>query len=185
MAGYAHYKNSKISVQNFEPLFNTQWSLVVTPPPSINGWDLVLESITSVGGLETNKMPGIITQKYKGTDRSFVGGLVEGTFVDLTINFEVNLNDANSAFTFKELRKWCDLAYDPLTGRFGLKKDYIGGPAVLSAHNKAGEVYRQWTFPTIFPTTAMPAQTFDYEADGIYKIEGMIFRADFWDEVIL
>lgn len=185
MAGYAHYKNSKISVQNFEPLYLTQFSMVLTPPPSINDWDLVLESITSVSGLETNKMPGIVTQKYKGTDRSFLGGYVDGTFVDLSLNFEVNLNDANSAFTFKELRKWCDLGYDPLTGRYGLKKDYIGGPAVLSAHDKDGNVYHQWTFPTIFPTTALTAPSFNYEEDAIYKIEGFMLRADYWEEVIL
>lgn len=185
MAGYAHYKNSKVAVQNFEPLYNTQWNLVVTPPPSINDWDLVIEGITSVAGLETNKMPGIVTQRYKGTERSFLGGFIESTTIDLTMNIEVNLNDANSAVAFKELRKWCDLGYDPLTGRFGLKKNYIGGPAVLSAINKEGDIYHQWIFPTIFPTTAIPAQTFDYDAEGIYKIEGFAMRADYWEEIIL
>jgi len=185
MSDYAHYKNSKVSVNNMEPLYNTQFSLTITPPPSINDWDIVLESITHVSGLETDKMPNVITQKFKGTDRSFAGGFVENTSIDLSIDFEVNMNDNGSAIVYKELRKWCDLVYDPLTGRYGLKKDYIGGPAILSAFNKRGVIYRQWKFPTIFPTTSLPAQEFNYDEDAIYKIEGFILKADYWEEIIL
>ncbi|MFM2010742.1 MAG: hypothetical protein RLZZ479_1133 [Bacteroidota bacterium] len=85
------------------------------------------------------------------------------------------------------MRQWCDIIYDPLTGRMGLKRDYSGGPMIINYFNKNGDIYRQLTFPTVFPTTAIAG--FGNEANftepGIYKISGFTLRADYWEETIL
>lgn len=187
MAGIPHYRNSKAGMNKLEPVYQSQFEVLLTPPPAVGGWDLVMEQVTKVGGLEVNKQPEIVTQNYKFAKRSFAGGTIGDTTVTISLDFEVNLDDANSAYVYKALRKWCDLVFDPLTGRMGIKKDYAGGPMIVNFFNKNGDIYRQLTFPTVFPATAIPAFGIDaeYTSNEIYKITGMSFKADYWEEAIL
>jgi len=185
MAGLPHYKNSTASVSNWEPLYNAHFEIILTPPPAVAGWDLVMEQVLKIDGLETDKQPGTVSQKYKSVTRRFAGGVVDDTTVTLSMDFEVNLNDSNSAYVYKALRQWCDIIYDPLTGRMGLKKDYVGGPMVVSAFNKQGDIYRQWKFPTVFPISPLTAQTFDFSDNEIYRISGFQFAADYYEETVL
>ena len=188
MAGLPHYKNSKAAINNFEPLYKAHFEVILTPPPAVSEWDLVMENLTKIGGLNTNIFPDSIqTQTFKGQTRSFVGGSIEGkNSIDITLDFEVNLNDSNSAYVYKALRKWTDLIYDPLTGRQGLKKDYVGGPMIVSWFNKQGDIFHQWKFPVVFPISALPSVgDLDYSDSGIFKIEGFTLRADYWEETIL
>ena len=186
MAGLPHYRNSKAAMNKFEPVYQSQFEVLLTPPPAVGGWDLVMENVTKIGGLEVNKQPATVEQYYKFAKRSFAGGAIEDTSIDITLDFEVNLDDANSAYVYKALRKWCDLIYDPLTGRMGIKRDYSGGPMIINFFNKNGDIYRQLTMPTVFPTTAISFETdAEYTSNDIYKIEGFTLRADYWEETIL
>lgn len=187
MAGLPHYRNSVAAMNKYEPVYQSQFEILLTPPPAVSNWQLVMENVTNIGGIEVNKLPGVQEQTYKFARRSFAGGAPESTTVDVTLDFEVNLDDANSAYVYKALRQWCDIIYDPLTGRMGIKKDYAGGPMIINYFNKNGDIYRQLTFPTVFPTTAIAG--FGNEANfteaGVYKITGFTLRADYWEETIL
>lgn len=187
MANYPHYNKSTAARNNWEPAYNAQFKVIITPPPAISaGWNLVMESVRRVGGLETHKMPEIVEQSFFGNNvRHAAGSIAGANTVDLSLDFNVNLNDENSAYVYKALRRWCDLIYDPLTGRFGLKKDFVGGPIVISAHNKNGDVYQEWKFPVVFPGQALPAREFDYNEGGIFEITDFTLLADVWDETIL
>lgn len=185
MAGLPHYKSSRASVNNWEPLYKAHFEIILTPPPAVGGWELVMEQVLKIDGLATDKMPETVDQKYKSAKRRFAGGIVDDTGITLTLDFEVNLNDNNSAYTYKALRQWCNIIYDPLTGRMGLKRDYVGGPMVVSAFNKAGDIYRQWKFPTVFPITPISAMDFEYGSNEIYQIQGFQFAADYWEETVL
>lgn len=185
MAGLPHYRNSQAAMSKFEPLYNAQFEILCTPPPAVGGWDLVMEQVLQVAGIDTNKQPATIVQKYKSASRSFAGGMVDATTCDIVIDFEVNLDDNNSAYVYKALRKWSDLIYDPLTGRMGLKRDYVGGPMIINYFNKAGDIYRQVRFASVFPTTPLPAITSSFSDNDIYRLTGFTFRADYWEETIL
>lgn len=187
MAGAPHYRNSKISMGNNDPVYTAQFEVSLTPPAGISNWDLVLESVKKIGGLDVNKMPEVDkSQKYKGATRSQMGGAVPEQSIDLTIDFELNLDDANSMFTYKALRAWCDLVYNPLTGKFGLKRDYIGGPLIISQFNKDYQIFRQITFPVVFPSSAIPLPAdFDFADNGLWEISGFQLTADYWDETWL
>lgn len=183
MSGLPHFRSSKASVNNWEPLYLNLFDASLVFPAAVGTGEFVMENLLKVDGLDTDKVPGAVTQIFKGAQRSYAAGIVEETFVDITLDFEVNLNDANSAYVYKALKKWCNLIYDPSTGAMSLKKDYVGGPLIISVHNKAGEVYRQWKFPRIFPITNISAMSLDYSSGTeIFKIEGFTLRADFWDE---
>ncbi len=185
MAGLPHYRNSKAAMNKFEPLYYSQFEVILTPPPSITGWTLVMENVIKVGGIEVNKLPGVQEQKYKSATRSFAGGIAESTTIDIQLDFEVNLDEQNSAYVYKALRKWCDLIYDPLTGRMGLKRDYAGGPLIINYFNKAGDIYRQVKAPVVFPTSPITPIESDFTSGDIYRITGFTLRADYWEETII
>lgn len=185
MAGLPHYRNSQAAMQKFEPVYNAQFEILLTPPAAVTGWTLVMENVLKVGGIEVNKLPGVVEQQYKSAKRSFAGGMVDDTTIDITLDFEVNLDDSNSAYVYKALRKWCDLIYDPLTGRMGLKRDYTGGPLIINYFNKNGDIFRQVKAPVVFPTTPITPIESDFTSNDIYRISGFTLRADYWEETIL
>jgi hypothetical protein len=185
MAGLPHYRNSKAAMAKYEPLYLAQFEVLLTPPPAVGGWDLIMEQVIKVDGIDVNKQPAVVEQKYKSAKRSFAGGMVDTTTVDITLDFEVNLDDNNSAYVYKALRKWCDLIYDPLTGRMGLKRDYTGGPMIINQFNKNGDIYRQVRFASVFPMSALPKIDTDFNNNDIYRLTGFTLRADYWEETIL
>jgi hypothetical protein len=185
MAGLPHYRNSRAAMNKFEPVYNAQFEITLQPPPAVSDWSLVMEQVLKVEGVEVNKQPGVVEQKYKSAKRSFAGGMVDETTIDVKIDFEVNLNEANSMYVYKALRRWCDLIYDPLTGRMGLKKDYTGGPMIINYFNKNGDIFRQIKIPTCFPTSPITPIASDFSDNDIYRITGFTLRCDYFEETIL
>lgn len=185
MAGLPHYRNSTAAMRKYEPVYLAQFEIQLTPPPAVSNWNLVMENVLKVGGVATNKLPAVVAQKHKSANRSFAGGMVDDTTNDVTLDFEVNLDDSNSMYVYKALRKWCDLIYDPLTGRMGLKKDYTGGPMIINYFNKNGDIFRQVKYPVCFPTSPLPDLELDFSSNEIYQITGFTLRCDYWEETIL
>lgn len=192
LLGLSHYRNSRVSMALYEPSYNTNFTVQISLPSSLSVSDqttnMLLEEVTKVDGLDTNKVPGVVTQHYKYATRSFANGKPEETSIDVKMDFEVNLrydtiDGTPSCFTIKTLRAWTDLIYDPLTGRQGLKKDYVADQAVVTQQDRAGTPYRQWILYNIFPTTSITPPTLDYNSAEIYKITGFNFRCDYFDEV--
>jgi hypothetical protein len=57
---------------------------------------------------------------------------------------------------------------------------------IINYFNKNGDIYRQLTLPTVFPTTALAfGNEANFTENGIYKIEGFTLRSDYWEETIL
>jgi hypothetical protein len=182
--GYPHYRNSKISMELMEPVYLNLFEIVLTPPALLKSWDvLTIENIVKIGGLDVDKVPTVVEQIYKGAKRRYSAAFPDSTTVDLAVDFQVNINDANQAFVYNALRDWTRLIFDPLTGAMKMKKDYVGGPMVVTLVTKVGDVIRQWTFPVVWPTTNIPPMEMDYSSGAnIYAIS-MTFAADYWDDV--
>lgn len=188
LQGLAHYRNSTISMNKYEPIYLNLFEVSVVLPQMIAGSNsaLLMEEVIKVSGLDVDKVPpGGITQTYKGADRVFANARPDSTTVDISLDFNVNLDDSNSAFAYKTLRAWCDLVWDPLTGAMQLKKDYTGGPMTISVYNRRGDVHRQYRFPVVFPTTNLTAVDLDYIGGGAtaYTVSGFVLHSDFWDDI--
>ncbi len=181
-----HYKNSKSSMSNYEPVFLNQFEIALIPPAGIdagtgqNGQSLLLEQVKKVSGLEFDKNPGVVEQHYKFSKRRSAGAKPETTSLDITVDFEVNLNDANSMFTFKCLRQWSDLIYNPNTGAMGLKKDYVGSGLII-VFNKAGDIFRKFRLPVLFPMSAINPLELDMQSSEIYSLS-ITFACDFFED---
>lgn len=197
-SGLPHFRLSQASMQSFEPIYNNLFEVRITPPAAIRTgtpWEntqLILDNVIQVGGLGgIEKIPPVVTQKYKGVTRSYAGALPDQTFADITIDFELNLDSANSAYVYKALKSWTDLVYNPLTGELGLKSEYAGtsdDPTLMTVlvYNKKGVVIKQITFRQIFPTTALttPFDTLSYDTGTVIsRVDNFTFRADYWDNI--
>ena len=183
MPGLSHYKNSKAGMEKHEPIYLNMFEVILTPPAGVGGGDLLLDQVKKLSGLELDKNPGTVEQFYKFAKRRYAGALPESTTMDIVIDFEVNLNEANSMYTFKTLRQWSDLVYNPLTGAMGLKVDYTGS-MLVSIHNKAGEIFRKVRLPVTWPITPIPAMELDNQSTELYVVS-VTFAADYWEDLFL
>ena len=183
MAGLPHYQNSLFGINNYEPVYLNQFEVLITPPGSVLGGQILVQQITSLSGLEVDKTPAPIQQKYKFAVRNYAGAKPDQTYFDLSIVFTVNLSDANSMYVFKTLRQWTDLIYNPLTGAMGVKRDYTGS-IVISVFNKQGDVFRRITCRDCFPMSPLSVMELEYEADSLYTIT-MVWAVDYWDDQFL
>ena len=186
MALMPHYRNSTAAVNNYEVSHLNLFDVQITPPAAMAFWnsDLLMEQVIKIGGLDVDKVPpASITQTFKGWSRTYSAAKLEQTYLDLSFDFEVNLNNANSMYMYKGLKEWCNRIFNPLNGQMSLKKDYVGGPAIITIYNRVGEIYRQMTFNTIWPTSNISTMELDYNSSEIFRITGMTFRADYWNDV--
>jgi len=188
MAGLPHYKNSIAAMKHWDPVFKAYFDVMITPPSGISDWPLVMNNIIKIDGLlgSQDGDMNVQQQSYKGAHRSYVGGKPMENSHDLTLEFEVNLNDSNSMYVYKALRQWSDLAFNPLTGKWGMKRDYHGGPLVVTQFNANGDIFRQITYQVCIPMTQVVGPNdVDWESDDIYRVTGYKLRVDDWDEVWL
>jgi hypothetical protein len=179
-----HYSQDQTSRKgrNFEPVQANLFEVTVLPPNGVADAPLMLQHVNSIGGLELYKEIGAVEQKYKHSTRSFAG-IPDGTAVDITINFSLNLNEANQAYLYKSLRQWYNLRYDPQTGAMGLKKDYVG-TIVIVQFNRAGDIYRTVTLEDCQITSGLPFTVeLNYNESEPVPID-VTFRCDVWKEVL-
>jgi hypothetical protein len=186
----SHYMNSVAAVNNYEPIFLNQFDVIITPPASItDNVNLLVEHVKSIDGLPELTPTGTVKQYYKFASRSYASAKPEQTDAQLKIEFEVNLDEDNDAYIYNIIRAWADLVYDPLSGRQGLKNDYVGQVYVAQS-NKNGDIFREWRFTPVFPFSqdrgaqALTQTKLNYLADGndqIYRLT-LNLQADAYTE---
>jgi len=192
--GLPHFNNSRASKGMYEPAWKNLFWVQIALPAGIAATDettnLLLEEVQKVGGLDTNMVPGVTEQTYKFATRSYANAGPEKTTLDVTLDFNVNLawTESNPVdnYVIKTLRKWTDLIWDPLTGKMGLKRDYVADYVVITMHDKALNPYWQWTLYDVFPTKGIGSIDLDYtNKSDVVKVSGFTLRCDHWDEVQL
>ena len=191
MAGLPHFTNSKAAINNFEPVYLNQFEVLINPPAGIvaasttfRGESILAQQVKSISGLTVDIAPAqTINQQYKFATRRYAGGEPSQSDMTLSMEFEVNLNDANSMSVYKILRQWSDLIYNPLTGAMGIKSDYVGSMSI-SIFNKRGDVFRRIRIPSCFPSEAINAMDLDYEQATIYSVT-TIWVCDYWEDLFL
>lgn len=191
MAGLPHFTSARASINNFEPVFLNQFEVIINPPngiidasTSFKGEMILTQQVKSITGLAVDiTAVDPIQQNYKFATRRYAGGEPTTSDMNLTMEFEVNLNDRNSMTVYKILRQWSDLIYNPLTGAMGLKTDYVGS-MVISIFNKRGDVFRRIRIPSCFLSEPLNAMDLDYETPSIYSISAS-WICDYWEDLFL
>lgn len=192
LLGLSHFRNSRVATSLWEPIYQNLFTVQLTCPAGITERseeriNIILEGVTNVGQMSTSKGSSTVEQKYKFATRTFAGAVPESTTVDLQLHFELNLSYDNGTpenYTYKFLREWVDLIYDPLTGREGLKKDYVAPSLTITMQDRAGNPFWQWIYYYIFPTQGIPGPSLSYDNSSLYSFD-LSFRSDWWDECML
>jgi hypothetical protein len=181
MAGLPHWNNSRAATNYYEPIFLNQFEVIITPPAVIaDNVDLLVEHVMTIGGLPELTPTETVTQTYKFAKRSYAAAVPVDTIANLEIKFSINLNEDNNMYIYNILRGWADLAYDPLTGRQGLKRDYYG-EIYVAIFNKAGDIFREFRFTPVIPYGGLTPMALDYLSNNLYEVTAK-FRADAWKE---
>lgn len=188
--GLSHFRNSRAAQELYEPVYQNLFTVQLQLPEGVGAGEqetnLMLEGITNISGLQSHSFPtGTASQFFKWAERRFAGAKPEKTTMDVAIDFEVNVDRTPSAYTVKTLRKWCDLVYDPLTGRTGLKADYVADWALITLYNRASQPFWQWKLYYVFPITGIPEVPLDYNNEEVFKVTGFTLACDYWDETIV
>lgn len=188
--GLSHYRYSRASRSKFEPVYLNKFTVQIELPVAIGSSEentnLVLENIQKISGLQSHSFPtSPVSQYYKWAARRFSAPKPENTTMDISLDFEVNLDKTQSAYVLKTLRKWCDLQYDPLTGRQGLKEEYTAPWMLITLTDRADRPFWQWKCYDVFPISQIPAPELDYHSTELYKITGFTLACDWWDESIV
>lgn len=193
--GLPHFKNSRAAMELYEPVYTNLFTVDIQFPTTLGLTSqeqlLTIEKVVKISGLDTNKVPDAgAKQSYKFAERRFANAGPESTTIDVAFDFEVNLQGcevgAPNMYAVKNLRKWSDLIYDPLTGRMGLKSQYVGDYIVITMHDKQLQPFWQWTLYNVWPKTSINPLELDYmNKSGIYKVTGYTFACDYWDERML
>jgi len=188
--GQSHFRSSRAAQELFEPVYQNLFTIQIALPAGVGSTEentnLLLEGITNLSGLQSHSFPtNLASQKFKWAERRFAGAKPEKTTMDVAFDFEVNVNKTPSAYTIKTLRKWCDLVYDPLTGRTGLKADYVAPWTLITLYDRASKPFWQWKLYYAFPMTGIPEVPLDYNNEDVFKVTGFTLACDYWDETII
>ena len=203
LMGLPHFRSSRISRELHEPVYQNLFTVTIELPDAIQKFlagsadettNLVLEGIKKIDGLDTQKMPDTVTQKYKFASRRFANSGPTETTLDLTLDFEINLSHEKSdgaaphspsMYTLRVLRMWDDLIYDPLTGTQGLKVEYVAPLMQIIMHDKKGNPFWVWQCYHVFPTKKLNAPALNFDSKELYKVTGYGLACDYWDEAML
>jgi hypothetical protein len=130
-----------------EPVYLNLFEISFILPTVLTGRDpfMLLKQATNVNVSQTNKSIGSLTQQFKYSKRIFLQAGPADTTVDLSIKFNVNVNEGGSMESWETLKTWYDLAWNSQNGFLHYKADMIG-TIIVNQHDKKGLVLRRFTF---------------------------------------
>jgi hypothetical protein len=176
-----HFSGSRAAMNLDEPVYLTKYRANIILPPALQQKyktsEILIEQALKISGLDLDKLPGVVTQKYKHNDRTYMGTIVD-TKVKLTMDFEVNLNPGTLIpYPYDMLRDWSKLIYDPNNALQTLKRDHVGS-ATISVDDKINRMIKYYEFPHFWLVSQLPPWNLDSTTEGIYKITGLQFQCE-------
>ncbi len=183
-----HIQNSLAGRDRMDPLYKNIFEVYFTLPEALRaefGQDeaLITEHVLSIDGLDAlDKEPEADSQKFMGTDRSYLKSKLDNTYADVTVKFSLNLRNGVDNYIYKLFKAWGKLNYDIETGEKSLKVDYTADWLRMVVGNRRGDIYRDVTFKDVFLNGPVKFNsTYDYGDDSVCEME-VTFRTDWWRE---
>lgn len=187
-----HITNSEAGRNLYDPVFKNIFEVYFTlPQPLVAkfGKDtaLITEHVTKIGGLNAlDRAPGVGTQKFMGTDRSYINPKLDQTSADIEVTLNLNLRNATDNYIYKIFRAWAALGYNQSTGERHLKKDCCADFLQISIANQAGDIYREIVFKDVMLMDGLGGNQEDLDYDSADAQELTVkFRSDWWTETQL
>lgn len=185
-----HITNSQAGRNKWDPVYKAMFEVYFTIPEALRpqfGRDeqLITEHITKITftGVDKGAEAGV-TQKFMGTDRSYLNAKLDTTAVEIEVTLTLNLREGLDAYIYKLFKAWNKLGYDISTGSTTLKKDYCADWLKVSLANRANDVIREIVFKDVIMSGGVGGwEEADY-SDGAAIVELTVkFKSDWWTDV--
>ena len=143
---------------------------------------LLLENATKISLNLTEHDVAEKVQRFKYSTRAFYATPAK-THGNLTIPFQVNVNNNGSMEVWNTLKAWYDLMFNSQNGSLHYKSDLIG-TIIVNQHDKKGVVLRRVTFQNC-QLFKLAGYELDWSSNGIIENVAADFSYDYFiDEYI-
>ncbi len=143
---------------------------------------LLLENATKISMNLTEHDVAEKVQRFKYSTRAFYATPTK-THGNLSIPFQVNVNNNGSMETWNTLKAWYDLMFNSQNGSLHYKSDLIG-TIIVNQHDKKGVVLRRVTFQNC-QLFKIAGYDLDWASNGIIENVTAEFVYDYFiDEYI-
>jgi len=185
-----HIKNIQVGVEKWEPMYESIFDVVFTMPPGLAATNndktiaLMPQCITDISGLDSlQKIPPITKYKYMGVEVAFANPTLDSNGVEITIQFNLNLDNSNTPAILIFFKEWAKLMYNIATNQHSLKQDYVASTVTIREANRRGDVWRQIILKNVILTAFSGLDTLSYESNNVRKLSVTLY-ADYYDEQI-
>lgn len=185
-----HIQNSEAGRNKYDIVNKNCYELVFTLPVPLQakfGQDtaVITEHVLKVSGLDQlSKAPETDTQKFMGTDRSFLKTKMDQTRAIITVDLSLNLRNAVDNYIYKLFKAWARLGYNLTTGERSLKKDYASAWLKISRANQVGDIYEEIVFKDAILDGGIESGMSDLDYDSAdAETISVKFVSDWWTDV--
>ena len=136
-----HVLNVQAGANKWDPVNNAVYEVYFTLPDGIKAEfaadeAILTEQVISVSGLNgLDKTTGQGKQTFLGASVSFQEPVINDTFIEFTIEFNLNLRNKTDNFVHKLFRAWEQLNYNLADGTRTLKSQYCSDSFRVSEAN--------------------------------------------------
>ena len=143
---------------------------------------LLLENATKISMNLTEHDVAEKVQRFKYSTRAFYATPAK-THGNLSIPFQVNVNNNGSMETWNTMKAWYDLVFNSQNGALHYKSDIIG-TIIVNQHDKKGVVLRRVTFQNV-QIKQLAGYALDWSSNNIIESVQADFIYDYFiDEYI-
>ena len=187
-----HITNSEAGVNKYSPVFKNIFEVYFSLPEPLRakfGQDeaLLTQHVTKISGLAAlNRAPCTGSQKFMGTDRSYIQPKLDSTRAEIEVTLSLNLRKDTDNYVYKLFRAWAALGYNQDDGTRHLKKDYCADFLKVSIANAAGDIFHEVVFKDVMINGELGGgfEELDYES-GDHLEMTVKFVSDWWKETIV
>jgi len=182
-----HIKNTQAGNNFYDPMHSSIFEVYFTLPTALQSTfkddeAILTEQVVSVAGLDAlQKTVAAGSQKFLGVDVSFLNPVLDSTFAELQIVFNLNIRNATDAYVLKVLKAWGKLGYDLSDGTRTLMADYVADNLRIAEANRDGTVWRSYVFHKVMLTGITGIDDLNYTNMDARTVT-VSFRSDWWDE---
>ena len=185
-----HIQNSQAGRNKWDPVHVNMFEVLFTVPEALRNEfgkdeELLTEHITKIAGLGAlGKAPATGTQKFMGTDRSYIMPKLDSTRAEIEVEFTLNLRNDVDNYIYKLLKAWAALGYDVNTGSRALKRDYCADWMNVSVATRNGDIIQQVIFKDVMMNGDLTIPNeLNYETGDAQTISAK-FVSDWWTETL-
>ena len=182
-----HIKNTQAGNNFYDPMHSSIFEVYFTLPTAIQDTfktdeAILTEQVVSVSGLDAlQKTVAAGQQKFLGVDVSYLNPVLDNTFAELSVVFNLNIRNATDAYVLKILKAWGKLGYDLIDGTRTLMADYVADNLRIAEANRDGTVWRSYVFHKVMLTSITGIDELNYTNTEARTVT-VTFRSDWWDE---